>query len=134
MPKKKQNDLKNLRAFLSALIHFDFLGAVVVDAWMVRFFIVRLGKFSGRRLNGLCDSGSNNSPRSGEGLCVIISLFDQSQILAIRVHRMFLVALGVTLLHAFWETSEDVDTVFCVSIPEQCTMAKLKEEIKLTRI
>lgn len=63
--------------------------------------------FSSRSFNSLCDSGSGNSERSRECLCAVISLDH----LAIRVHRMLLVTLGMALLHALLETAENVDTV-----------------------
>lgn len=53
----------------------------------------------------------------------MLGSLDQSQILAIGVNRMFLVTLSSTLLHALWETAEDVNSVFCVSLQEQsCPM------------
>lgn len=44
---------------------------------------------------------------------------DQSQILAIRVDRMFLVTFSSTLLHTLWKPAEEVNSVFCISLQEQ---------------
>lgn len=41
---------------------------------------------------------------------------------------MFLVTFSGTLLHALWETTKDVDSVFCVSLQEQSSPTGKDEE------